>query len=143
MRKLLLLICFTSALLVVSASDSQAQDMIYQPRNPAFGGDTFNYQWLQASAQAQDKFKDPDALTSNGLLNRDPLQDFQENLNRQILSQLSRQLVVSQFGEGALAPGEYTVGNYQIEVTEGTSGINIVITDISNGNQTTVTVPYY
>ncbi|MBF8964945.1 curli assembly protein CsgF [Pontibacter sp. FD36] len=143
MRKLLLLVCFTSALFVAGTLDSQAQDMVYQPKNPAFGGDTFNYQWLQSSAQAQDKLKDPSATSSSSMLNRDPLQDFQESLNRQILSQLSRQLVVSQFGEGTLAPGEYTVGNYQIEVTEGRSGINIVITDISNGNQTTVTVPYY
>jgi curli production assembly/transport component CsgF len=143
MRKLLLLLCFTSAMLVVGTLESQAQDMVYQPRNPAFGGDTFNYQWLQSSAQSQDKLKDPAATTPTGLLDRDPLKDFQESLNRQILSQLSRQLVVSQFGEGALAPGEYKVGNYQIEVTEGKSGVNIVITDTSNGNQTTVTVPYY
>ena len=144
MRKLLLLLSLTSAMYIASTLDAQAQDLIYQPRNPAFGGDTFNYQWMQSSAQAQDKLKDPDVATSNSsLLNRDPLKDFQESLNRQILSQLSRQLVVSQFGEGALEPGEYTVGNYQIEVTEGKSGVNILITDIANGNQTTVTVPYY
>ena len=74
MRKLLLLLCFTSAMYVVGTLDVQAQDLIYQPRNPAFGGDTFNYQWLQSSAQAQDKLKDPDAATSgSGMLNRDPL----------------------------------------------------------------------
>jgi curli production assembly/transport component CsgF len=116
---------------------------VYQPKNPAFGGDTFNYQWLQSSAQSQDKLKDPEATATSSLLDRDPLTEFKENLNRQILNQLSRQLVVSQFGEDALRPGEYTVGNYQIEVTEGKSGIEILITDISNGNKTTVTVPYY
>jgi len=120
----------------------QAQDMVYEPRNPAFGGNPYNYSWLQSSAQSQDKLKDPEAQTA-GLLNRDPLNDFKENLNRQILNQLSRQLVVSQFGEDGLAPGSYTIGNYQIDVTEGGSGINIVIVDTSTGNQTTVSIPYY
>jgi curli production assembly/transport component CsgF len=30
---------------------------LYKPRNPAFGGDTFNYQWLMSSAENQNKFK--------------------------------------------------------------------------------------
>jgi curli production assembly/transport component CsgF len=32
--------------------------LVYKPRNPAFGGDTFNYQWLMSSAENQNKFKD-------------------------------------------------------------------------------------
>jgi curli production assembly/transport component CsgF len=35
-----------------------AQDLVYKPRNPAFG-DTFNYQWLASSAESQNKFKEP------------------------------------------------------------------------------------
>ena len=143
MQKLFLLICLTCLCFYSGLTSAQAQDLVYQPKNPAFGGDTFNYQWLQSSAQSQDKLKDPEATATSSLLDRDPLTEFKENLNRQILNQLSRQLVVSQFGEDALRPGEYTVGNYQIEVTEGKSGIEILITDISNGNKTTVTVPYY
>jgi curli production assembly/transport component CsgF len=34
-----------------------AQDL-YKPKNPAFGGDTFNYQWMISSAESQNKFKD-------------------------------------------------------------------------------------
>jgi curli production assembly/transport component CsgF len=29
-------------------------------QNPAFGGDTFNYQWMIGSAESQNKFKDPE-----------------------------------------------------------------------------------
>ncbi|GAB3539616.1 curli assembly protein CsgF [Pontibacter brevis] len=130
------------AICLLAASHLQAQDLLYQPKNPAFGGDTFNYQWLQSSAQAQDKTTDPNAQV-NSLLNRSPLQDFEQNLNRQILNQLSRQLVASQFGEEGLEPGSYTVGSYQIDVTEGGSGINIVIVDIGTGDRTTVTIPYF
>ncbi|GHA54123.1 curli production assembly/transport component CsgF [Pontibacter akesuensis] len=120
----------------------QAQDLVYRPVNPAFGGESFNYQWLQSSAQSQDKLKDPNATTS-AFGSQDPLDDFKQSLERQILNQLSRQLVTSQFGEGGLEPGSYTIGNYSIEVTEGTNGVVIQIVDIGTGNQTTVTVPYY
>ncbi|MDX5435756.1 MAG: curli assembly protein CsgF [Pontibacter sp.] len=142
MRKLFYSFFLLLFLSMVGMSSVQAQDLVYEPKNPAFGGNPYNYSWLQSSAQAQDKLKDPDAQ-DRSLFQRDPLQDFKESLNRQILNQLSRQLVVSQFGEDGLRPGSYTVGNYQIDITEGGSGINIVIVDTGTGDQTTVTIPYY
>ncbi len=36
-----------------------SQQLVYKPRNPNFGGDTFNYQWLLSSAEAQNTFEDP------------------------------------------------------------------------------------
>lgn len=140
MKKLFYTFLLFSSVYLASSGNIAAQDLVYQARNPAFGGDTFNYQWMHSSAQSQDKLKDPNAANP---LDRDPLQEFKDNLNRQILNQLSRQFIVSQFGEDGLAPGSYTIGDYQIEVTEGGSGINIQITDTLTGNQTTVTVPYY
>lgn len=134
---LILLTLFT-----LGALKLQAQDLIYVPKNPAFGGDTFNYQWLLSSAEAQNKIADPNAQT-NSLLNRSPLMSFEESLNRQILNQLSRQLVAAQFGEDGLEPGSYTIGSFQIEVSEGSSGINIIIVDTGTGDQTTVTIPYF
>jgi curli production assembly/transport component CsgF len=127
---------------MLGALSLQAQDMVYEPKNPAFGGVYYNYQWLQSSAEAQNKIADPNAPV-NSLLNRTPLDNFQENLNRQILNQLSRQLVASQFGEDGLEPGSYNIGNYQIDVTESSSGIDIIIVDPSTGDQTRVTIPYF
>ncbi|TPE44395.1 curli production assembly/transport component CsgF [Pontibacter mangrovi] len=120
----------------------QAQDMVYTPKNPAFGGNPYNYSWLQSSAQAQDKLKDPDAETNTGIT-RDPLQDFKNSLNRQILNELSRKLISNQFGEDGVTPGSYTVGDYQIDVVEGPGGISIDIVDIGTGDRTSVTIPYY
>ncbi|RAU82494.1 curli production assembly/transport component CsgF [Pontibacter arcticus] len=142
MKKFVYLLLAIVLYLLPGAESAQAQDFTYQPKNPAFGGETFNYQWMQSSATSQDKLKDPNAVTG-GAASRDPLADFEQNLNRQILSQLSRQLVTSQFGEGALEPGSYVIGNYEIEVTEGSGGVNIVIVDTGTGNQTTVTVPFF
>ena len=35
---------------------SMGQQLTYEPINPAFGGDTFNYNWLISSANAQNGF---------------------------------------------------------------------------------------
>ena len=119
---------------------SHAQDFVYEPKNPSFGGgNTFNYAWLLSSAQAQNSIVDP--ATTSGAAAADPLASFASNLNQQVLSQLSNRLIASQFGSGAIRPGSYTVGNYQIQVTPGANGISVQVTDSSTGNQTTITIP--
>ncbi|MEM6843957.1 MAG: curli production assembly/transport component CsgF [Bacteroidota bacterium] len=132
---------FTIIGLVLSVLSSQAQDFVYRPVSPAFGGDTFNYQWLLSSATAQNSTEDPDAEL--GRAERDPLADFQQDLNRRLLSDLSRSLVGSQFGEEGLEEGIFEVGLFQIEVFQGTEGVSITILDTSTGDQTTVTVPEF
>ncbi|WKN43199.1 curli production assembly/transport component CsgF [Tunicatimonas pelagia] len=132
---------FLITTLVLNVLSSQAQDFVYRPTNPAFGGDTFNYQWLLSSATAQNGFEDPDAAL--GRQERDPLEDFQQDLNRRLLSDLSRSLVGDQFGEEGLEEGVFEVGIFQIEVFEGADGVSITILDTSTGDQTTVTVPEF
>lgn len=116
------------------------QDMVYKPKNPAFGGDTFNYNWLLSSAQAQNLIEDPDVIASR---QTNTLDDFAESLNRQLLSQLSRQLVTTQFGEQGLEEGTYTFGNFQIDVTTGLDGLIVTIVDGSVGQQTQVIIPFF
>lgn len=131
---------FTLALLVVLAAGAQsahAQKFVYEPVNPAFGGNTFNYAWLQASATAQNRIQDPVSTTAAA----DPLAQFSANLNQQVLSQLTSRLVTSQFGQGAIKPGTYTVGAYQVQVSQSTGGVVITVTDSGTGNQTTITIP--
>ena len=130
-----------SVLLIVGfwTCPAQAQDFVYEPKNPAFGGgNPFNYAWMQASAAAQNKIEDPAAQKSNG---QDPLTQFSASVNQQVLSQLTSRLITSQFGQGAIKPGSYTVGGYQVNVTQGPNGVEIVVIDILTGNQTTVTIP--
>lgn len=138
MKKPLLLVLFT---LLLGGYGANAQDFTYKAKNPAFGGDTFNYQWLQSSATAQNDTKDPSAV--NISRERDPLQQFQESLNQQILGQLAQKLVGNKFGNpnDPLRPGNYNVGNYQIGVTPSGGGFVLRITDTTTGGQTTITVP--
>ncbi|MEP1095192.1 MAG: curli production assembly/transport component CsgF [Cyclobacteriaceae bacterium] len=132
---------FITCMLVLASGSLFAQDLKYKPINPAFGGDTFNYNWLLSQAQAQNDFsEDPNA----DLFGSDPLLDFQDDLNRQILSQLSRSLVGDLFGEdGTLNEGIFEIGNYQIEIINGLDGVNIGIVDVLTGSATTVTVPTF
>ncbi|NHE58859.1 curli production assembly/transport component CsgF [Cyclobacterium plantarum] len=123
----------------------EAQQMVYKPKNPAFGGETFNYQWMLSSAQAQDTTVDPSQQqrTQTGFSQRSPLNDFTESLNRQILSRLSRELVLRQFGEDEIQEGSYQLGDYQIEIGSGGAGININIVDNRTGASTVVDVPFF
>jgi curli production assembly/transport component CsgF len=134
----------TGLFLLLVVFQVKAQDFVYTPKNPAFGGNTFNYQWLLSSAQAQDTYKSPDQKTTSSYsYGLDPVKDFAESLNRQILSNLSREIVKRQFGEDALQAGTYIVGDYQIEIGDATNGLNITIVDNASRATTTVSVPYF
>ena len=94
------------------AGKTVAQDFVYTPKNPAFGGNPYN-------------------------------SNFTQSLNQQILSQISRQIVSKQFGEGGLTAGNYVLGDYQIQIADQNSGLNITIMDTKSGSQTSVMVPYF
>ena len=131
---------FLIAFFMVIAVDSFPQDLVYKPINPAFGGETFNYQWLMSSALEQNKFKEESSL---GLYGKDPLEDFKNSLNRQILNQLSRKLADNLFGENGLENGTYEMGDFQISISSTLAGINIYILNTADGNETSIIVPYY
>lgn len=130
-------------MMIITPCYLSAQDFVYTPKNPAFGGNTFNYQWMLSSAQAQDTYEAPQDDSERYGYSRDPAQDFAESLNRQILSRLSREIIARQFGEEDLEEGTYILGNYQIDIGNSMDGINITIVDNSTGSTTTVSVPYF
>lgn len=123
---------------------AHGQQLIYRPVNPSFGGNTFNYAWMLSSAQAQDKLKDPSVQRSTMSTNtsQNTLNSFAESLQRQLLSRITTSLVNQQFGEEDIKEGTYRFGDFQVDITNGTDGIIIRITD-GRGGETTVTVPYF
>ena len=129
----------TMILLFFSAT-AFSQQLIYRPVNPAFGGDTFNYQWLMSSAQAQNKFDEGGRSTGLGT---NLLADFENSLNRQILNQLSREVINEIFGEGSLQDGEFEFGTLKINIASQVDGVNIDIVNSSDGSKTNIIVPYY
>ncbi len=131
MKKFILLISLLQAGFLFS------QQLTYKPINPAFGGDTFNYQWLLSSANAQNDFKEEG-------LNRDKesdLEDFSSNLNRQLLNQLERSLLTNQIGDGELEPGTFSFGSLEVEVYDSLEGLVVNILDTNTGEQTQIIIP--
>lgn len=131
---------FFIAVCLVLASQMTAQDLVYKPKNPAFGGDTFNYNWLLSSAQAQDLTTDSRKASST---QKSTVDAFASNLNNLLLSQISRQLISSQFGEEGLQDGQYTLGNFQVDVATTLEGLTITIFDQVQGESTQIVIPFF
>lgn len=129
-------------LMLASASASQ---LTYQPTNPAFGGYSANGNVLLNNANAQNDFTDPNAGAGFNGPNKDPLANFQESLNRQVLTLIARKVVEEAFGtdSGLGDGGTYTTDGYEITITPGTDQISISITDTLTGDSTSLTVPVF
>ena len=138
MKKSLLLFLLSWAI----CDFASAQSLVYRHVNPSFGGDTFNYNWLMSSAQAQDKSKDPEAAKLAQAGSLDPLADFTNSLNRQLLNSISQRLLKDQFGEEGIKEGTYQFGGFVVDVSPGTNGLIVRITD-GKGGETSITVPFY
>lgn len=124
--------------LVFAFTAINAQQLTYKPINPAFGGDTFNYQWLIQSAEAQNRFTDPaESITDDS----SELDSFTEGLNRQLLSGFSRQILNLQLGEQELRPGVFTIGSYEVEILESLEGLVVNLLDTNTGDQTQIIIP--
>lgn len=137
MRTLYTMIILFFCLAPINASFGQ--DLVYKPKNPYFGGETFNYQWLLQSAQAQDLTVD----TRNAREDESTVDNFAESLNRQLLNQISRELVLNQFSEEGLQDGTYSIGGLQVDVASTLDGLLITIVDTVAGDQTEIIIPYY
>ncbi len=119
-------------------SFSFGQDLVYKPINPAFGGDTFNYQWLLSSAEAQNTFTDDSDSSAD---QSSDLDRFTENLNSQLLSQISRTLFTEQFGDDGLTEGTFNFGTLFVEIFPSGEGLVIDILDTSTGDQSQIIIP--
>ena len=138
MKKFLIgLFCAFLASLPLGGGTLTADELVWAPVNPSFvGGNPFNGAYLLNSAQLQNDMKAPQSSIN-------PLQQFNQTLNQQILYRLSSKIVESAFGETGLTPGHYTMGNYVVDVTQGANGLTVSIVDTAGGGSTTVEVPYY
>ncbi len=120
---------------------AEAQDFRFQFKNPGFGGHPSNVQYFMNTAEAQKRDFEGDEADR---FRRDPMQDFQQNFQRQMLSQLSRDLVRGEFsGVDLSSEGVYDLGDFTIEVMPGLDEIAIEITDQLSGERTQVEIPRF
>lgn len=125
-------------ILIVAPLLLGAQEMVYKPVNPAFGGDTFNYQWLLSSAEAQNIHEEDNGFSFD---EQSELESFSESLNRQLLNKISSDLFREQFGDGDIQPGTYMFGSLVLDISPSTDGLLINILDTQTGDQTQIIIP--
>lgn len=127
------------AFLLLQPLESVGQNFVYEPKNPAFGGSPVNYQWLLSSAKTQNKFQQDQGFG----MNDDPMANFQENLQRQVLSQLTRGIVQQKLGDNFDLSQEQTLnfGEFSIDVVPSGDGVSFRIFDTATGDETSINIP--
>tara|TARA_R110001583_G_scaffold37944_1_gene122836 strand:+ start:2995 stop:3405 length:411 start_codon:yes stop_codon:yes gene_type:complete len=115
-----------------------SQNIVYKPINPFFGGDTFNYQQMLASANAQNSFEEDSGFSFD---QGSDLDNFTETLNRQLLNSLSQDLFQEQFGDTSLTVGTYVFGSLVVEISPSSGGLSVKILDTTTGEQTQIIIP--
>lgn len=118
-----------------------AQELTYEPTNPAFGGSPVNYRWMLNSANQQNPYG------GEGQFSRfqdDPLANFEQQLQRQVLDQLSRQIIEDRFeGVDLTEEGRFDFQNFTVEVNPGPRGINIRVFNKGTGESSTIDIPRF
>ena len=127
---------FLLSCVVFSATVTQAQDLVHQPINPSFGGDSFNSAHLLGLADIQNQYDGVNFQPT------DPIDAFAASIERRILGEVSRQISDRIFGEEAQESGEFTVGDTKIAFArEGLDQIGIQLIDIETGAETALLIP--
>ena len=122
-----------------------AQDLVYKPINPSFGGDPFYSSHLLGIAEIDRPDPPQDDLFGpggdGGLTQAD---FFVRQLESRILSRLSQDITDKIFGPDADASGEFRFQGTTIAfetLLDGTVFIRII--DTANGGETTIEVPAF
>ena len=115
-----------------------AQDLVYEPVNPSFGGNAFNSAHLLAIANAQNDYEAPVRETTS----QSELDRFIRSLQSRLLSSLSSQVANAIFGEDAQDEGIIRFGDQTVEFVRTLDGIVLTITD-ADGTQTVITIPVF
>ncbi|TRO95613.1 hypothetical protein FKB34_07830 [Glycocaulis profundi] len=116
---------------------SAAQDLVYEPVNPNFGGNPFNSAHLLATAEAQNRYTRP-GTTGLGTSQADL---FVRQLQSRLLSGLSAQIADAIFGENPQESGTLVFGNQTITFQRGLDSITLTIFDSDTGETTTIVIP--
>lgn len=128
-----------------ACGSAYATEMVYVPLNPSFGGNPLNGPNLLNTAQATNTHTDPNAPDLSALgaaTQQTPLQQFNDTLQRSILSSVAASAASSIIGpNGSLHPGIVQTGNFTISVVDAGGGLlNITTTDKTTGAQTSFQV---
>lgn len=115
-----------------------AQDVVYRPISPTFGGNPFNSNHVLGVANANNDTRDPRATTSNSQADI-----FARQLQSRLLSALSSQIVDAIFGENPQESGTISFGGQTIEFFRSLEEVTLIIRDDETGEETRIVVPIF
>jgi len=120
------------------AAPAQAQDIVYQPIDPSFGGNPFNSGHLLGIANAQNDYRDPASQQSSSQADI-----FARQLQSRLLSALSSQIVDAIFGDNPQESGTISFGGQTIDFVRSLTEVTLTITDDDTGEVTTIVIPTF
>jgi len=120
---------------LVLGTPASAQEMVYRPTNPSFGGDPFNSSHLLSIANAQNDYKAPAASSSS------TTDLFIRQLQSRLLSSLASQVSDAIFGENPQESGTIVFGDQVISFERGLESVQLVIVDNATGSRTEIEIP--
>lgn len=136
MKKFILVVTPLLLGMLMTGGVTFAGELTYTPYNPSFGGSPFNGSNLMSSANAINKFKDPDQPSFE--------QSLEDRLDSLVLSQLVSQLVSNSFDtDGNIANGQFNTGLNLIDVSTSGGITTIQITNVATGETTTIQLPTF
>ena len=134
---------------VVVSSSVSAQDLVYTPVNPSFGGNPLNSSHLLSIANAQRQATARDARSTDptnggtdpgtGTTNADL---FVRQLEGRLLSALAGQVTAAIFGDTPQSSGLVTFGTTTVEFDRSLTEIRLLITNSLDGTVTEIVVPH-
>ena len=126
------------AAVFVFAVPAAAQDVVYRPISPTFGGNPFNSNHVLGVANANNDNRDPRAANSGSQADI-----FARQLQSRLLSALSSQIVDAIFGENAQEQGTITFGGQTIEFFRSLDEVTLIIRNDETGEETRIVVPLF
>lgn len=135
--KQILRAALAAAALGAAGSAASAQELVYTPVNPSFGGDSFNASHLMAVANAQNDYKDPSSTTTGNT----QIDQFLRQLQSRLLSSLAAQVNDAIFGENPQDSGTITFGDQTITFIRLLDSVSLTITDSTTGAVTEISIP--
>ncbi len=123
---------------IVCASPVVAQDVVYRPISPTFGGNPFNSNHVLGVANANNNTRDPNASSSNSQADI-----FARQLQSRLLSALSSQIVDAIFGDNPQESGIISFGGQTIEFFRSLDEVTLIIRNDETGEETRIVVPLF
>ncbi len=127
-----------AAVIAVAAANQAAfaDELVYTPINPSFGGNPFNSSHLLGIANAQNDYEAP----------RDPNQTLQGEqfvrlLQSRLLSALATRVSDAILGENAQPSGEIVYGSQTVAWETLLDSIRLTVTDADTGAVTEIIIP--